>query len=179
MRGAERNDVRYHAWVDMAKSSGRFLNFKVLLAAVVFGLGMVAVLLVILYSAKARTIDQTPATAIVKIIQAPTQTLPGMIITLTPTLAPTAPQNTPTPSGNIVLGNYVQVTGTGGDGLRLHNNANVTSKVNYVAIDSEVFVVMDGPVEADGYIWWELKDPYTKIAVGWGVANYLSVVQNP
>jgi hypothetical protein len=163
----------------MPKSSGKFLNLKVLLAAVVFGLGLVAVLMVIIFSAKSGNIAQAPATAIVKIVQAPTQTLPGMTITLTPTLAPTASPSTPTPSGDIAIGNYVQVSGTGGDGLRLHNNANVGSKVNYVAIDAEVFIVMDGPIEADGYIWWELQDPVSKNAVGWGVANYLSVVQNP
>ncbi len=163
----------------MPKSGGKFLSYKVLLAGVVFGLGMVAVLLVILYSAKATQTSQTPATAIVKIIQAPTQTLPGVIITPTPTLAPTAIQSTPTPSGDIILGVYVEVSGTGGDGLRLHNEANVASKVNYVAIDAEVFIVMAGPVEADGYIWWELQDPVSKNAIGWGVANYLSVVKNP
>ncbi len=163
----------------MSKSPGKFLNYKVLLAAVVFGLGMVGVLLAILYSAKARQVSQTPATAIVKIISAPTQTMPGIVFTPTPTLAPTAVQSTPTPSGDIAAGMYVQVSGTGGDGLRLHNEANVASKVNYVAIDAEVFIVTAGPVEADGYIWWELQDPVTKSAIGWGVANYLSVVKNP
>lgn len=163
----------------MPKSSGKFLNYKVLLAAIVFGLGMVAVLVVILYSARAPQTSQTPATAIVKIISAPTQTPPGIIFTPTPTPAPTVVQSTPTPSGDIAMGLYVQVSGTGGDGLRLHNAANVASKVNYVAIDAEVFIVMAGPVEADGYIWWELQDPVTKNAIGWGVANYLSVVKNP
>ncbi len=163
----------------MPKSAGKFLNYKVLLAGVVFGLGMVAVLVVVLYSAKATQINQTPSTAIVKIIQAPTQTLPGAIITPTPTPAPTAPHSTPTPSGDIALGIFVQVSGTGGDGLRLHNDANMASKVNYIAIDAEVFIVMAGPVDADGYTWWELQDPVSKDAIGWGVANYLSVVKNP
>jgi len=81
--------------------------------------------------------------------------------------------------GEIKIGDYVQVTGTGGDGLRLHETAGVASKVNYIAIDSEVFIVKDGPVDADGYVWWELQDPYTDDMVGWGVANYLAVVQNP
>ncbi len=163
----------------MAKSSGRFINIKVLLAGVVFGLGLITVVLVIIYSAKADQAAQAPATAILKIIKAPTQTMPGIIITPSPTPVPTTPANTPTPSGNIAIGNYVAVSGTGGDGLRMHADANVASKVNYVAIDAEVFVVLEGPVNADGYIWWRLQDPMTKIAVGWGVANYLSVVQNP
>jgi hypothetical protein len=165
----------------MPKTSERLINFKVVIAAILFGLGLLAVLLVILYSAKANQL-QVPATAILKIIQAPTQTLPGMPATPSQTPAPTnaqQAQQTPTPNDFIILGNYVKVSGTGGDGLRLHNDASVSSKVNYVAIDAELFIVMGGPVQADGYTWWELKDPYSNEAVGWGVANYLSVVQHP
>jgi hypothetical protein len=162
----------------MSKSSNRLINVKVLLAAVLFGLGLLAVLLMILYSSRGRQ-AQAPATAILKIILAPTQTLPGMPVTPTQTAGPAAVQQTPTPSDLIAVGNYVKVSGTGGDGLRLHNDASVSSKVNYVAIDAELFIVMDGPIQADGYIWWELKEPYSDEAIGWGVANYLTAVANP
>jgi hypothetical protein len=163
----------------MFRSIRDILNLKVLLAGVLFGLGMLALLLVVLYSAKSDHITAAPATAILKTIPAPTQTLPGMSITSTPTLAPTDVHQTPTPSSDILVGSYVQVSGTGGDGLRLHENASVSGKVNYIAIDSEVFIVKDGPINADGYIWWELQDPFNDKAGGWGVANYLSVVPNP
>jgi hypothetical protein len=167
----------------MNKSSGHFLNYKVIIGAVIFGLGIFAVLVAILWSAKAAQTAQTPATAIIKVIDAPTQTPIGLVLTPTPTptLKPSSSQAALTPVGNasIVIGDYVQVSGTGGDGLRLHNTAGVSSKVNYVAIESEVFLVKDGPIDADGYIWWELEDPYNKNAVGWGVSNYLAVVQNP
>jgi hypothetical protein len=163
----------------MFRSLRDILNFKVLLAGVLFGLGMLILLVVVLYSAKSNHITAAPATAVLKIIPAPTQTLPGMVVTSTPTLSPIAVQPTPTPSGDILLGSYVQVSGTGGDGLRLHAEASVTSKVNYIAIDSEVFLVQDGPTNADGYIWWKLEDPFNNKTIGWGVANYLSVVPNP
>lgn len=155
------------------------LNIKVLFGAFVFGVGIFAFLLWFLWSSKANPGAEVPATAILKIIQAPTQTPPGIVVTSTALPEPTSSRLVPTPSGNIVIGNYVKVSGTGGDGLRLHSDAGVSSKVNYIAIESEVFLVKSGPIDTDGYIWWELEDPYTNNAVGWGVANYLAVVQNP
>ena len=82
-------------------------------------------------------------------------------------------------AGPIAIGDFVQVSGTGGDGLRVHASANVSSEVRYVAIESEVFQVKDGPKEGDGYTWWQLEDPYNKTVVGWGVSLYLNAVQNP
>ncbi len=165
----------------MMKMLKTIFNFKVLLGAFIFGVGIFTVLVAILWSARNSGSSLAPAPASLKIIQAPTQTLPGFLITPTPTTTPSTSQEAPTPSGdaNISTGKYVAVSGTGGDGLRLHNTASVSSKVNYVAIDSEVFLVKGGPVDADGYVWWELEDPYTDNAVGWGVANYLAVVNNP
>jgi hypothetical protein len=167
----------------MNKSPGHFLNFKVLLGAIFFGVGIFAVLVVILWSAKATDFAEPPSTAILKVIQAATQTPYGFIPTPTasPTPLPSSSQAAPTPPGNssIVVGNYVEVSGTGGEGLRLHESAGVSSKVNYVAIESELFLVTGGPIEADGYVWWELEDPYNNNAVGWGVANYLLIVPNP
>jgi hypothetical protein len=161
----------------------RFLRnlftIKVVIGAMIFGIGVFAVLLGILWSARANENSAIPATAILKIIEAPTQTPLISNPTETPTPTPASADQTPLPSTDIAIGSYVQVSGTGGDGLRLHDTAGVSSKVNYVAIESELFIVKDGPVETDGYIWWLLQDPYTDRATGWGVANYLVVAQNP
>ena len=83
-------------------------------------------------------------------------------------LTPTSSQPVPPPSSDIAIGDYVQVSGTGGDGLRLHKEAGVSSEVRYIAIESEVFLVKDGPIDTDGYIWWLLQDPYTDNAGGLG-----------
>jgi len=163
----------------MFKILRTLLNIKVILGAIVFGVGVFAVLVGILWTSKAKSITQVPATAILNIIEAPTETPLSPITTQTPTPSPTTSQQVPPPSGDIAIGNYVQVSGTGGDGLRLHNTAGVSSKVNHIAIEAELFLVKDGPVDADGYTWWELQDPYTDSVVGWGVGNYLIVVQNP
>ena len=163
----------------MLRPLRNLVTIKVLIGAFIFGVVVFAVLLWVLWSSKTNAIGQIPATAILKIIEAPTQAFPMNVLTSTPTLVPIGSQQTPAPSGDITIGNYVQVSGTGGDGLRLHNTASVSSKVNYIANDSKVFVVKDGPINADGYVWWELVDPDTGNAVGWGVADYLKVVQNP
>jgi hypothetical protein len=163
----------------MFRSLRNWLNFKVIFGAIAFALCVFAIFLGILWSAKADTIPMAPATALLNIIEAPTETLPAPASTMTPTMNPSASQGVPLPSGEIDIGDYVQVSGTGGDGLRLHETAGVSGKVQYIAIDTEVFLVKEGPIDADGYIWWLLQDPYTENAVGWGVANYLSVVQNP
>jgi hypothetical protein len=161
----------------------RFLRnlftIKVVIGAMIFGIGVFAVLLGILWSARANENSAIPATAILKIIEAPTQTPLISNPTETPAPTPASADQTTLPSTDIAIGSYVQVSGTGGDGLRLHDTAGVSSKVNYVAIESELFIVKDGPVETDGYIWWLLQDPYTDRATGWGVANYLVVAQNP
>jgi hypothetical protein len=156
-----------------------WVNLKVVLGGIIFALSIFAILLGVLWSARAQNTRRAPPTALLSVIEIPTITPPMPVSTPTPTQAPTAAQQEPIPMGNIKIGDYVQVTGTGGDGLRLHETAGVASKVNYIAIDTEVFKVMDGPVDADGYIWWHLQDPYTDDVVGWGVANYLAVDQNP
>jgi hypothetical protein len=155
------------------------LNFKVILGAIIFALGVFAVLVFVLWSAKAKSITPVPATAILHIIEAATETPIAPIASQTPVVTPTSSQPEPPPSSNIAIGDYVQVSGTGGDGLRLHKEAGVSSEVRYIALESEVFLVKDGPIDMDGYIWWLLQDPYTDNAAGWGVGNYLAIVQNP
>ncbi len=154
-------------------------NLKVILAAIVFALAIFGIMMLLLWTAKAKDVAPIPATAILNITAAPTSTPIAQIATPTIAITPTPTQGLPPASGNIAVGDYVQVSGTGGDGLRLHETAGVASEVSFIAIESEVLQVKEGPIEADGYTWWRLQDPYTENASGWGVANYLVVVQNP
>jgi hypothetical protein len=163
----------------MFGSFRNWLNFKVILGAIVFALCVFSVLLGILWSAKTRSITQVAATAMLNVIEVPPKTPTAPAKTVTPTINPSSSQEAPMPGGEINLGDYVQVSGTGGDGLRLHATAGVASEVEYIAIDAQFFLVKDGPIDADGYIWWLLQDPFIDNTVGWGVANYLSVVENP
>ena len=99
----------------------------------------------------------------------------------TPTFTPDPFQlGTPTiPADVIAVGGYVQITGTGGDGLRLRSAPGLTSELLFLGEDAEVFQVRDGPKEANGYVWWYLVAPYDETRAGWAAANFLAVVPPP
>ncbi|MCL4825052.1 MAG: hypothetical protein KJZ57_12625, partial [Anaerolineales bacterium] len=98
----------------------------------------------------------------------PTPT-PDLLLAGTPTL----------PADAIVVGGYVQITGTGGDGLRLRSAPGLASEQLFLGEEAEVFQVKDGPKEANGYIWWYIVAPYDQNRAGWAAANFLSVVPPP
>jgi hypothetical protein len=127
------------------------------------------------FSAASPQSDPGLAPAYLTLIPASTST---PIATLTPTLDPLA--GTPTLPANIIaVGSYVQITGTGGDGLRLRSAPGLTSEQLFLGEDAEVFQVRDGPQEANGYIWWYLVAPYDESRAGWAAANFLAVVPPP
>lgn len=136
--------------------------------------GLVLVALAVIFLGR----DPVPAggaTPAVTIIPAPT---------MTPTLIPSTvvPSPTPTtifflPEGVIGVGAFVQVTGTEGAGLRMRAEPGLDTQVNFTALDSEVFLVIDGPVEADGYTWWHLEAPYDENRNGWSAGDFLTPIE--
>ncbi len=125
-------------------------------------------------------------TAVVNIIAAPTPT----IIVATAPPAPTATAtslassggtlSTPVTNAKIKLGDYVQISGTGGDGLRIRSGAGTSNAPIFLGMEAEVFKVIGGPQDADGITWWNLAAPYDATRTGWAASNYLTVVaQNP
>ena len=94
----------------------------------------------------------------------------------TPTIDPFAPS--PTPTG-LVPGNYVQISGTEGQGLRIRAAPGLDGEFVFLGFDSEVFVVRDGPREVDGYVWWYLVAPYDETRAGWAAADFLSFIPAP
>lgn len=108
-----------------------------------------------------------------------------------PSSTPTPPAATPVPTstatatfaplqpGEVGVGSYVQVVGTEGDGLNIRNSAGLSSDVQFLGYDAEVFEVRDGPLEADGFIWWYVVTPVDEARAGWAAASFLSVVANP
>ncbi|HET7012077.1 MAG TPA: hypothetical protein VFI11_14980 [Anaerolineales bacterium] len=112
------------------------------------------------------------STPILTIIPAPSPT---------PSPTPAVPSDlaTPTvtaPAGSgegISVGELVEVFGTSGDGLRLRSEPDLQSQILVLGVDSEVFQVDDGPVEADGYVWFYLVNPYDTAKRGWAVSTYL------
>jgi hypothetical protein len=128
-------------------------------------------------------LSQPTATAVV-ITQPPpaTSSLTTATIQSPPTVPPEDPTVTapPPPPGEVSVGAYVQVVGTGDAGfLNLRAEPSLESTVNYLAIENEVFQVQAGPTNASGFTWWYLVDPATSTRFGWAVQNYLKVVQGP
>ena len=94
----------------------------------------------------------------------------------TPTIDPFAPS--PTPTG-LVAGNYVQISGTEGQGLRIRAAPGLDGEFVFLGFDSEVFVIRDGPREVDGYVWWYLVAPYDETRAGWAAADFLTFIPAP
>lgn len=118
-------------------------------------------------------------TAVVQVIPA---------ATFTPTPPPTATSVTLNEGGDsqsstsevpILIGDYVEIVGTQGDGLRLRSQPGLEGEIVFVAYEGEIFKVDDGPQDASGYHWWYLVAPYDDTVRGWAVDNYLKVVPNP
>jgi hypothetical protein len=146
--------------------------------AVMIGMLLVAILLlaiVFLFVGWVRPgpVPGEAGTAVVKIIQAPTDTQ-------IPTAIPSIVNPTPQPvEDRIVLGSSVQISGTGGDGLRLRYSPGLESKVRLLGSEGEVFDVTDGPEQVDNYIWWYLENPQDQSRRGWAVEEFLQPVQVP
>jgi len=115
--------------------------------------------------------------ALITVIPAFTSTpVVGLTIVPTPTVEIT---ETIVNNYKFQLGEFVQITGTSGEGLRLRSEPGRSFSVNFIGLDAEVFEVIDGPVEADGFIWWYLEAPYDKTRNGWSVDEYLQKVTVP
>ncbi|HNK63899.1 MAG TPA: SH3 domain-containing protein [Anaerolineales bacterium] len=114
------------------------------------------------------------APADLTMIPAPTHTPAA---SATPTVDPLA---TPTLDPTVInINGYAQITGTGGDGLRIRSAPGLNSDTVFRGEEAEVFVVKDGPQNADGYIWWYLVAPYDDTRAGWAAADFLAVVPSP
>jgi hypothetical protein len=109
-------------------------------------------------------------TAVIAIIPAPTSTS-----TVSPDLFPTQTQEAQSGSvAGIRVGIFVQITGTGNGGLRFRSSPGTSNDTLFIASESEVFEVKDGPITKDNFIWWYLSAPYDTSRSGWAVAQYLS-----
>ena len=155
------------------------LSGKVLIAMVVIAVlllcGSLAYILVMRPAADSNP-ELAAATPALTIISAPTSTplpLPPTLTAIAPTQGPTS---TPAP-GQIAIGVYVQPN-TGGVGLRIHTDPSLSASF-FSAFDSEVFLVDNGPEQADGYTWWHLTATYDATRDGWAVQDYLNAIPPP
>ena len=152
----------------------QFFNGWVLLGAVL----LAGLLTLVTFIAIGWT--QTPQPADVGFVPADLTMIPAP--TLTSNAPPTATPNpfapTPVPTG-IAIGNYVQISGTEGQGLRIRSEPGLDGEFVFLGFDSEVFVVQDGPRVVDGYTWWYLTAPYDETRVGWAASDFLTYIPAP
>jgi len=152
----------------------QLFNKWVILGAILFTgfLTLVTAISIGLTSAR-QNADVGFALADLTVIAAPTSTSSAPA---TPTIDPFAP--TPAPTG-IALDNYVQITGTAGQGLRIRSEPGLNGESVFLGYDSEVFIIQDGPREADGFVWWYLVAPYDETRVGWAASDFLTYIPSP
>ena len=150
-----------------------FNKWVILGALVIAGLLTVITVISIGWTTPPQSSDVGFAPADLTVISAPTAT-PN--VTPTATVDPFAPS--PTPTG-IALGTYAQITGTNGEGLRIRSEPGLTGEPVFLGFDTEVFLVQDGPREADGYVWWYLVAPYDDARAGWAAADFLTYIPAP
>ncbi len=148
------------------------INGWVLLGAILVAGGLALVTALIIFLLPAPSAAVPDLVQAMTIIPAPTLTAtpPQMIETATPTAAPSI--------GGISVGSYVQITGTDGQGLRLRSGPGIDNPPRLLGMDAELFMVKDGPRQADDFIWWFLEAPYDPERSGWAAANYLTVVDS-
>jgi len=104
--------------------------------------------------------------------------------TYTPTPLPTQPEfsvGTPTnePEVSIHMDGYVKISGTEGEGLRMRRDPSLDGEIINIGLEGEIFRVIGGPEERDGYLWWQLEAPSNGTRRGWAVSNYLEFTQSP
>lgn len=86
---------------------------------------------------------------------------------------------TPTVSPDIAIGRYVRVTGTGGYGLSLRAGPGEGYARMGVALEGEVFIVVDGPTVAGGSQWWKIRDRESEEREWWAIGNFLEPIEHP
>ena len=102
----------------------------------------------------------------------------------TPTAGPSpSPTETvepiPTTSPEIAIGRYVRVAGTEGHGLSLREGPGENYARVDVALEGEIFIVVDGPTVSGDSQWWKVRDPENEEREWWAVGNFLEPIEHP
>ena len=119
--------------------------------------------------------------------QAPTlrPTLPILLATPTsssvlPSVAPptqsvvATPTGQPTATGGLAVGDKVQVTGTSGV-LNMRDGPGTGYKIVGSLREGAIVEILDGPKEANGYTWWQVRNEAG--TVGWAAGDWLKKAQ--
>jgi len=117
-------------------------------------------------------------------VQEPADALAQLTIIPAPTLTPTSPVVYEEPNLEVryvspegfSIGAYVTIEKTQGAGLKIRPNPGTGGETSFIAMDGDLFVIIDGPDERNGYSWWKLQGFEDKSLVGWGASDYFSLI---
>lgn len=146
------------------------INKKVILGAVVVAIVFLLYIYLLLTGLSFRQKNRTtPIANLTVMTAAVVPTIDNNLLFITPT-------STSSPNievDGISIGTYVKIDGTGGIGLRIRKGPGTSNDVVFLANESEVFFVIDGPTEKDEMLWWQLQAPYDDGRAGWASADFL------
>lgn len=94
----------------------------------------------------------------------------------TATVALPTPASSPTlPPGDFAIGARVQVVGVGETRLNIRSSPGLDGTLMFLAEDGDIYQLVGGPQDVDGYEWWKLEDPNNSARVGWAARNFLMI----
>lgn len=98
---------------------------------------------------------------------------PIILTTPPPGVATQPPGQETTPpetGGEIAIGSSVVVANSGGTGVNFRSDPSTDSEIVDVLLDGTELTVIDGPLDAEGYTWWQVEGAS---GTGWMVQDYL------
>lgn len=160
-----------------SQSQGCLIPIKSWIVALILGGGLFAGLLILL------NLNRPPRPPVGAVTAALT-VIPSWSETVTPDVPEIISTDTQSETatlepGVIGIGAFVQVSGTGGNGLRLRKGPGLGYEMQFLGLDGELFQVADGPIDADGFTWWFVVGSYDGTRQGWAAADFLALVPNP
>ena len=73
------------------------------------------------------------------------------------------------------IGAFVQITNTQGAGLKVRSESGTDGEATFIGKDGDLFTIIDGPDDKNGYSWWKLQSVEDAQSTGWAAADYLSL----
>jgi hypothetical protein len=159
----------------MRPGISRFFTVRIVIIALMVWLGLCLLIGLGVYLISPDKVINVVPTAVVVVVYAPTQTPAQTAAVISPSIP-----NGSTPSvSTIHIGDFVQISGTGGEGLRIRSAPGVENKALFIGGEAETFEVKDGPVSAGDYTWWYLVSSKDSSRFGWAAGNFLVVTTKP
>lgn len=101
----------------------------------------------------------------------PTMTRALVLPTAVPTFTPIPTPNNAVAPTELTAGFYAEVANTDGTGVRVRGGPSVSNISLQVVPDGTVALVLAGPTENDGFLWWQLQlEDGTE---GWAAGDFL------